>query len=355
MSYRIFSPFNIFFVKFFGLNRSTCFDAIFNLLLEVWFYPQCQIKLTLELFWDYKHHCFKHGSYAIRMIILIWYHESNGFCVVTCYLSPKIGAWFWVKKSSVATSFHKYELNIHENPPSKRDKWTGQNSYIYIYMCVCVCSLYIHEYWGLTNWSIATRFYKNELDTHENPPSKRDKWTGQNSYVYIYIYICVCVCSLYIHEDWGLSNWSIATSFHKYVQDIHINSPSKMDKGTGKNPYIYTYIHMCLCVRVFAIHLRKLRVNKLIYISLQIHHTQCGQKLGIYWRKWQLDWRYKAGNGWSEHTNSLQWRHNGRDGVSNHQPYDCLLNRLFRSKKTSKLRVIGEFTGDQWIPRTKGQ
>ena len=40
---------------------------------------------------------------------------------------------------------------------------------------------------------------------------------------------------------------------------------------------------------------------------------------------------------------SLLWHHNGRDGVSNHQPHDCLLNRLFRSrsKKTSKLRVTG--------------
>ena len=40
---------------------------------------------------------------------------------------------------------------------------------------------------------------------------------------------------------------------------------------------------------------------------------------------------------------SLLWRHNGRDGVSNHQPHDCLLNRLFRrkSKKTSKLRGTG--------------
>ena len=37
----------------------------------------------------------------------------------------------------------------------------------------------------------------------------------------------------------------------------------------------------------------------------------------------------------------LQWRHNGHNGVSNHQPHDSLLNRLFRhsSKKTSKLRV----------------
>ena len=40
---------------------------------------------------------------------------------------------------------------------------------------------------------------------------------------------------------------------------------------------------------------------------------------------------------------SWQWRHNGRGGVSNHQPHDCLPNRLFRcrSNKTSKFRVTG--------------
>ena len=27
---------------------------------------------------------------------------------------------------------------------------------------------------------------------------------------------------------------------------------------------------------------------------------------------------------------ALQWSHNGRNGVSNHQPHDCLLKRLFR-------------------------
>ena len=38
---------------------------------------------------------------------------------------------------------------------------------------------------------------------------------------------------------------------------------------------------------------------------------------------------------------TLQWRHNEVGSVSNHQPHECLLNRLFRrrSKKTSKLRV----------------
>ena len=44
----------------------------------------------------------------------------------------------------------------------------------------------------------------------------------------------------------------------------------------------------------------------------------------------------------------LQWRHNGHDGVSNHQPHLCLLNRLVRrrSKKTSKLRVTGLCAGN---------
>ena len=44
----------------------------------------------------------------------------------------------------------------------------------------------------------------------------------------------------------------------------------------------------------------------------------------------------------------LQWRHNGLDGVSNHQHHHCLLSRLFgrRSKKTSKLRVTGLCEGN---------
>ena len=29
------------------------------------------------------------------------------------------------------------------------------------------------------------------------------------------------------------------------------------------------------------------------------------------------------------YTKPLRWRHNGRDGVSNHQPHDCLLKSLF--------------------------
>ena len=50
----------------------------------------------------------------------------------------------------------------------------------------------------------------------------------------------------------------------------------------------------------------------------------------------------------SKFQQSVHLRHNGRDGVSNHQPHDCLLNHLFRrkSKKTSKLCVTGLCAGN---------
>ena len=58
----------------------------------------------------------------------------------------------------------------------------------------------------------------------------------------------------------------------------------------------------------------------------------------------------------------LQWRHNERYGVSNHQPHDGLLNCLFRrrSKKISELRVTGLCVGNSPVTgytkgHTKGQ
>ena len=50
----------------------------------------------------------------------------------------------------------------------------------------------------------------------------------------------------------------------------------------------------------------------------------------------------------TQFSRTLLWRHNGRDSVSNHQPHDCLPNRLFRrrSKKTSKPRVTGLCAGN---------
>ena len=57
---------------------------------------------------------------------------------------------------------------------------------------------------------------------------------------------------------------------------------------------------------------------------------------------------------------SLHWRHNNHDGVLNHQPHGCLLNRVFRrrSKKhqsSASLAFVWGIHRDRWIPHTKGQ
>ena len=58
---------------------------------------------------------------------------------------------------------------------------------------------------------------------------------------------------------------------------------------------------------------------------------------------------------------TLQWRHNGRDGASNHQPHDCLLNRFIQAQIKEMIKaprhwpLWGEFIGDRWIPLINGQ
>ena len=57
-------------------------------------------------------------------------------------------------------------------------------------------------------------------------------------------------------------------------------------------------------------------------------------------------WGESVGHPWM--FSPLQWRHNGHNGVSNHQPHHCLRKQLFRrrSKKMSKLRVTGLCVGN---------
>ena len=76
--------------------------------------------------------------------------------------------------------------------------------------------------------------------------------------------------------------------------------------------------------------------------------------LDSYFHGFPISWQYMLANRkacWNETQRkkaSLRWRHNGHDGVSNHQPHHCLLNRLFgcTSKKTSKLCVTGLCAGN---------
>ena len=62
-------------------------------------------------------------------------------------------------------------------------------------------------------------------------------------------------------------------------------------------------------------------------------------------------WHWDSHHIWMHMLRPLLWRHNGHDGVSNHQPHHCLLNRSFgrRSKKTSKLCVTGPCEGNSSV------
>ena len=71
---------------------------------------------------------------------------------------------------------------------------------------------------------------------------------------------------------------------------------------------------------------------------------QCGFEQFYFRKIWNAHPKWESVNSFS----SSQWRHNGCDGVSNHQRLDCLPSRLFRrrSKKTSKLCVTGLCEGN---------
>ena len=57
----------------------------------------------------------------------------------------------------------------------------------------------------------------------------------------------------------------------------------------------------------------------------------------------------------------LQWRHDKRDGVSNHQPHDFFTQPFIQAQIKENMKaprhwtLWGEFTDHRWIPRTTGQ
>ena len=90
-------------------------------------------------------------------------------------------------------------------------------------------------------------------------------------------------------------------------------------------PEIYSLTFEVYCIRIYS---KSINVVLQSWTSLWAcwpFQSDSSQSLA------KLYWNY------AKITDTLQWRHIECDGVSNHQPPDCLLNRLFkhRSKKTS--------------------
>ena len=135
-------------------------------------------------------------------------------------------------------------------------------------------------------------------------------------------------------------------------------------------PFYQLLVHLMIkyCQNNISVLVQIVGFNLIYTVGLK-HHIQvsrslldCCGLLSVQFTRFIQD--YFTWNGPvmpSSQCQPLEWRHNKRDGASNHRRLDCLLNRWFRrrSKKTSKLRVTGlrkgESTRDRWIPLTNGQ
>ena len=103
-------------------------------------------------------------------------------------------------------------------------------------------------------------------------------------------------------------------------------------------------------------------VSMVCIMSFLFEHCQHFPMLNMNW-KWGLCpsekytkrvlYRREFQHSISKHAKDIQivkWRHNGRIGVSNHQPHDCLLNSLFRrrSKKYQRSASLAFVRGIHW-------
>ena len=83
------------------------------------------------------------------------------------------------------------------------------------------------------------------------------------------------------------------------------------------------------------------------FCQREIHCKARPQDQANIWTVSEIECRVEPITRWNDQYKTLQWRHNERDGVSNHRRLGCLLNRLLmcRSKEISKLRVTGLWKG----------
>ena len=122
----------------------------------------------------------------------------------------------------------------------------------------------------------------------------------------------------------------------------------------GVDPVQSYYLHKYPVINNTTLPNTIKKITQLLRICIHDKKDGVMTTLGFQWNRKTL-WSYRMrcrrpldpGSG-DITVCSLQWRHNGRDDVSYHQPHQCLLNRVFRrrSKKTSKLRVTGLCAGN---------
>ena len=125
------------------------------------------------------------------------------------------------------------------------------------------------------------------------------------------------------------------------------HSASQVNDGGSKYPFLHVYPRICMYFNTFCIINSWYKMNWYFDLwskSYLLCLVNLAAPLGFI-----QDAIYKIYKSKDDTTLiALHWRHNGHGSVSNHQPHDCLLKRLFRrrSNKTSKLRVTGLCAGN---------
>ena len=104
-------------------------------------------------------------------------------------------------------------------------------------------------------------------------------------------------------------------------------------------------LHDGSCCYTRCVHLSFPALQKSRTVALRLGIKLLGRRRICYQSDVGIQWKWQVRVGFR---GTLLWCHNGRDGVSNHQPHNCLLNRSFRrrSTNTSKLRVTGLCAGN---------
>ena len=136
-----------------------------------------------------------------------------------------------------------------------------------------------------------------------------------------------------------------------FIEPMHRNKPniSSLSLSLSLSLWLSLSLSLSLLYAILDFHILPVLSNRLSWVIhgkdihlfgiSAIHNDNC-------WANAMTDGADCHHTYWT----ALRWRHNQRDGVSNHQPPHCLLNRLLylrlRSKKTSKLRVTGLCEGN---------
>ena len=174
-------------------------------------------------------------------------------------------------------------------------------------------SHYLNQFWFVVNWTLRSNFLWN---SNRNTTLFIDENASDN-----------VVCEM--ADILSRGKWVNQDSSGVIIIHLHCNT-------TAFSPLLHKC--MCVCRRVGFF------INIHVIID-QLHRVKMVANDSLYEISVNnLLWIQER----SRISDTLRWRHNELDGVSDHQSHDCLLNRLFgrRSKKTSKLRVTGLCAGN---------